>query len=103
MLCPSPVHARFRSRVPLSLQVTLSTYVDLVCKSMFDTVPKQVQSFLVIGTYHGLEGWMLDRVPADDLERLLSEDSQTQWKRREMERKLALFEEGLKIVRDASI
>lgn len=90
--------------VPIrSVQVTLSTYIDLVCGNLFDTVPKQVQCFLVAGTCEGLEDWMLNNVTSDHLGRLLAEDSQTQHKRRELERKLAQFDEGLQILRDAGM
>lgn len=86
-----------------SVQVALSTYVKLVSDAIFDVVPKQVQYFLVLGVADRLEDWMLDHVTPDHLKKWLSEDPQSQRKRKELERKLAQFEEGLKILDDAEI
>lgn len=83
-----------------SAQVALHTYVKIVSEGISDTVPKQVNLYLVSGVVKSVADWMLKKVSRDDLERWLIEDPQSRRKREELERKRAQFQEGLEIIRE---
>ncbi|CAM9774956.1 unnamed protein product, partial [Scytosiphon promiscuus] len=65
------------------LQVTIHAYSDVVCRRLFDSVPKQVHLFLVDGICDGFVPWMLDKVDASDLQRWLAEDARSLRRRKE--------------------
>lgn len=81
--------------------MALFAYSDVVCKRLFDVVPKQVHLFLVDDLCDGLVDWMLKKATTRNLEVWLAEDPKFQRKRREVERKLSQFEGGIKILADA--
>lgn len=72
-----------------------------MARGILDTVPKHVQTLIVNDSWEGLEQWMLANVSPEDLEEWLEEGSAPRRKRNEAERKLAQFEEGVKILRAA--
>lgn len=82
-------------------QVTIHAYSDVVCRRLFDSVPKQVHLFLVDGICDGFVTWMLDKVDASDLQRWLAEDARSQRRRKELESKLSQFEESMAIIKSA--
>lgn len=86
---------------PSFAQVTLHAYSDVVCRRMFDVVPKQVQFYLVKGICNGFEDWMLHHAKTADLKEWFAEDAQSQRHRREMRRKLSQFEEAVGILKNA--
>lgn len=75
-------------------------YSDVVCRRVFDTVPKHVHLYLVNGVCEGFVSWMLENVDKTDLRKWLAEDPSLQRDRKEKERKLAQFEEAVQILRD---
>ena len=75
-------------------------YSDVVCRRIFDTIPKHVHLYLVNGACDGFVSWMLEHVGKADLRKWLAEDPATQRKRKETERKLGQFEEAMQILRD---
>lgn len=75
-------------------------YSDVVCRRVFDTIPKHVHLYLVNGVCDGFVSWMLESVDKTDLRKWLAEDPSLQRKRKEKERKLAQFEEAMHIIRD---
>lgn len=82
-------------------QVTIHAYSDVVCRRLFDSVPKQVHRVLVNGICDGFVEWMLDKVNESDLQRWLAEDSLSQHKRKELESKLSQFQEAIVILKSA--
>lgn len=89
-----------RPATSLGVQVIMFAYSDVVCRRVFDTIPKHVHLYLVNGVCDGFVSWMLDNVDKTDLRKWLAEDASTQRTRREKERKLAQFEEAVQILRD---
>eukprot|EP00752_Nemacystus_decipiens_P018767 g16826.t1 len=87
--------------VTRDLQVTIHAYSDVVCRRLFDSVPKQIHRILVNGISDGFVEWMLDRVNESDLQRWLAEDSLSQRKRKELESKLSQFQEAVVILKSA--
>lgn len=82
-------------------QVTIHAYSGVVCRRVFDSVPKQVHRILVNGICDGFVEWMLERVNESDLQRWLAEDNLSQRKRKELESKLAQFQEAIVILKSA--
>ena len=82
--------------------MTIHTYSDVVCRRLFDSVPKQVHRILINGICNGFVEWMLDKGNESDLKRWLAEDSLSQRKRKELESKLSQFEEAIVILKSAS-
>ena len=72
--------------------------MDIVFRNLYDTIPKLVHKLLVHGTIADMGDSILDRVSAQDLAGLLSEDSSSQRKRTKVERRLLQFEEGVEIL-----
>lgn len=93
---------RFAVVLGCTRQVTLHTYSDVVCRRLFDSVPKQVHRILVNGMCDGFVAWMLEKVDESDLRRWLAEDSLSQRKRRELESKLCQFEKAIVILKSAN-
>lgn len=63
------------------MQMEIFVYLDVACKRICDTIPKQVHHFLVAGTCNGLEDWTLDKVTSEDLGKWLVKDPRSQRKR----------------------
>ena len=88
-----------RDYVTFLRQVTIHAYSDVVCRRLFDSVPKQIHRILVNGISDGFVEWMLERVSDSDLKRWFAEDSSSQRKRKELESKLSQFEEAIVILK----
>lgn len=86
---------------PFFAQVTLFAYSDVVCRRMFDVVPKHVQFILVKGLCNGFEDFMMQNAKTSDLKEWFAEDAQSERHRREMGRKLSQFQEAVKILKIA--
>lgn len=100
-MSPSSTHAAHSFLPPRRLvQVIMFAYSDVVCRRVFDTVPKHVHLYLVNGVCDGFVSWMLENVDKTNLRKWLAEDPFLQRKRKEKERKLAQFEEAIQILRD---
>lgn len=82
------------------VQVIMFAYSDVVCRRVFDTIPKHVHLYLVNGVCDGFVPWMLENVDKTDLRKWLAEDPSLQRKRKEKGRKLAQFEEAMQILKD---
>ena len=85
---------------PWVVQVIMFAYSDVVCRRVFDTVPKHVHLYLVNGVCEGFVSWMLENVDKADLRKWLAEDPSLQRRRLEKDRKLAQFEDAVQILRD---
>ena len=81
--------------------MTIHAYSDVVCRRVFDSVPKQVHRILVNGISDGFVSWMLERASESDLRRWFAEDSLSMRKRKELESKLSQFQEAIAILKSA--
>ena len=81
--------------------MTIHAYSDVVCRHLFDSIPKQINLFLVDGICDKFVPWMLDKVNESDLRRWLAEDSLSQRKRKELNSKLRQFKEAIVILKTA--
>lgn len=84
--------------VPCTAQVSLFAFTDVVCRRVSDVVPKQVHHFLVDNICDGLVSWMQKKATDKDREVWFAEDSKTLRRRKEIARKLAQFQEAVKIL-----
>lgn len=79
--------------------MTIHAYSDLVCRRLFDSVPKMVHLFLVHEICDGFVPWMLGKVNTSSLQKWLAEDSRSQRRRKEIVSKLSQFEEAMAILK----
>ncbi|CAN0284898.1 unnamed protein product, partial [Scytosiphon promiscuus] len=80
----------------------IHAYSDLVCRRLFDSVPKVVHLFLVDEVCEGFVPWLLGKVDTSSLQQWLAEDSRSQRRRKEIVTKLSQFEEATAILKSAN-
>lgn len=83
------------------MQLTIHVYSDLVCRRIFDSVPKMVHLFLIDEICNGFVPSMLDKIDSITLRRWLAEDAESRRRREDVESKLFQFEEAAAILKSA--